>query len=255
METNVIYNEDCLETLKKIEGIDVVLTSPPYNTSRKCGKLDDSPIRYETFDDSRSNEEYIDWTINIFNAIDNALKANGCILYNMSYSAENTELMWQTVTSIIEKTNFTIADSIIWKKKSAVPNNRSANKLTRLCEFVFVFCRKREFETFNCYKEIESYCPSGQPNYKNYFNYIEAPNNDESCPIHKATYSTMLCRKLLKLYSKEGNLVYDPFMGTGTTAIACIRENRQYIGSELSDRYCNWANKRIKTESAQLSLF
>ena len=91
--------------------------------------------------------------------------------------------------------------------------------------------------------------------YKNVFNFLEAPNNDEVCPIHKATYSTILCRKLMLLYSKEGDVIYDPFMGTGTTAIACIKERRNYIGSEISKRYCEWAKKRILNETRQLSLF
>jgi len=255
MELNKIYNEDCLKTMESLRDIDCVLTSPPYNTSRKSGKLEDSSIRYETFNDTRTDEEYMDWTCGIFNAFDKCLKKNGCVLYNLSYSSENVALMWKTVNAVMVRTPFTIADSIIWKKQSAIPNNRTPNKLTRICEFVFIFCRKTEFDSFLCYKEIESRCPSGQPNYKNYFNFIEAPNNDENCPIHKATYSTMLCRKLMLLYTKEGDTIYDPFMGTGTTAIACIREKRNYVGSELSSRYVDWAEKRIKCERQQLTLF
>lgn len=169
MEINKIYQEDCLVTMENItpNTIDLVLTSPPYNTSRKCGKLEDSSIRYESFNDTRSDEEYIDWTIDIFQLFDKILKQNRCVLYNLSYSSENVSLMWKTVNKIIENTPFTIADSIVWKKKSAIPNNRTMNKLTRICEFVFVFCRKNEIDSFLCYKEIESYCPSGQPNYKN----------------------------------------------------------------------------------------
>ena len=241
--------------MKRLHDIDCVLTSPPYNTSRKSGKLEDNSIRYETFDDTKTDEEYIDWTCELFNAFDKCLKANGCVLYNLSYSSENVALMWKAVNAVMERTPFTIADSIIWKKPSAIPNNRSQNKLTRICEFVFVFCRKTEIDTFFCYKEIESRCPSGQPNYKNYFNFIEAPNNDENCPIHKATYSTLLCRKLMLLYTKEGDTIYDPFMGTGTTAVACHKEKRNYIGSEISERYVAWAEKRIKNEVSQLSLF
>ena len=120
---------------------------------------------------------------------------------------------------------------------------------------MIVFCRKSEIATFQCYKEESSRRPTGQILYKNYFNFVEAPNNDENCPIHKATYSSILCRKLMLLYSKEGDIIYDPFMGTGTTAIACIKEKRKYIGSELSERYCDWANRRIKNETMQLSLF
>ena len=244
-----------MKTMEELHDIDCILTSPPYNTSRKSGKLEDSSIRYETFNDTRTDEEYMDWTCGLFNAFDKCLKKNGCVLYNLSYSSENVALMWKTVNAVMARTPFTIADSIIWKKQSAIPNNRTPNKLTRICEFIFVFCRKTELDSFLCYKEIESRCPSGQPNYKNYFNFIEAPNNDENCPIHKATYSTMLCRKLMLLYTKEGDTIYDPFMGTGTTAVACHMEKRNWVGSELSERYTAWAERRIKHETAQQSLF
>ena len=256
-EVNKIYNEDCMKTMEELRDVDVVITSPPYNTSRKGSSLDaaDVNIRYDEFDDCRPNEEYIAWTNDIFNAFDKTLKPNGCILYNLSYSSENIALMWLTVASVMQNTPFTIADCIIWEKKSAAPNSESTNKLTRICEFVFVFCRKTELSTFNCYKEKGVQRPNGQQHYKNYFNFLEAPNNDEVCPIHKATYSTILCRKLMLLYSKEGDTIYDPFMGTGTTAIACIREKRNYVGSELSPRYIDWAEKRINREHQQLTLF
>lgn len=260
METKIdeIYCMDCLQFMEQTDiKADVVLTSPPYNTSRKGSALTaaDSNIRYDEFDDCRPNEEYIDWTCDIFNKFDWILCENGCVLYNLSYSAENVALMWQVVAAIIERTPFTVADCIVWRKKSAVPNNESPNKLTRLCEFVFVLCRKTELATFNCYKEKSSQRETGQQLYKNYFNYVEAANNDETCPFHKATYSSELCRKLLQLYSKEGDLVYDPFMGTGTTEVACVKEKRHFIGTEISGRYCNWAEHRIDVVQRQLTLF
>ena len=252
-----ILNEDCQLTMQRMDKcVDVVLTSPPYNTSRKGSSLTnaDSNIRYDVFNDCRPNEEYIQWTNAIFNDFDKILVKDGCVLYNLSYSSENISLMWLVVASIMQNTPFTVADCIVWKKKSAVPNSESMNKLTRICEFVFVFCRKNELSTFNCYKEKGMQRPNGQQHYKNYFNFIEAPNNDENCPIHKATYSTELCMKLLNLYSKRGGVIYDPFIGTGTTAIACHRMKRHYIGSELSENYCKWAENRIKNETAQLRL-
>ena len=257
MEINKIYNEDCMKTMEHLRDVDVVITSPPYNTSRKGSSLDaaDVNIRYDEFDDCRPNDEYIAWTNDIFNAFDKTLKPNGCVLYNLSYSSENIALMWLTVTSVMQNTPFTIADCIIWKKKSAAPNSESTNKLTRICEFIFVFCRKSELSTFNCYKEKGMKRPNGQQHYKNYFNFLEAPNNDEVCPIHKAAYSTLLCRKLMLLYSKEGDVIYDPFMGTGTTAVACLQEKRNYVGSEISARYVEWAKKRIWNEQRELKLF
>ena len=259
IELNKIYNEDCFETMNKIDehSVDIIITSPPYNTSRKgATDLSTHQCRYEDYNDSMSDDEYIDWTISIFERFDKILNANGSVLYNLSYSSENTWLVWNLIAEIQRKTNFIVADCIIWKKKSALPNNVSHNKLTRICEFVFVFCRKNEFTTFNCYKGVTSKREkTGQIMYENVFNFIESPNNDENCPIHKATYSSILCRKLMLLYSKQGDVIYDPFMGTGTTAIACIKEKRSYIGSEISKNYVDWANKRIKQETNQLTLF
>lgn len=257
MELNVIHNEDCLQTIENLRvtggAIDCVLTSPPYNTSRKgATDLSTHQCRYEDYNDSMTDEEYIAWTIQLFNGFDSILKKDGSVLYNVSYSSENTWMLWNMIAEIQKQTAFTVADCIVWKKSAALPNNVSQNKLTRICEFVFVFCRKSEFATFKCYKGITSTRDTGQKMYENVFNFIEAPNNDEVCPIHKATYSTLLCRKLLVLYTQEGDVVYDPFLGTGTTAIACHIEKRNWIGSEISENYCEWACNRIKRETRQM---
>lgn len=259
MELNKIYNENCLDTMARMpNGIcDVVLTSPPYNTSRKGSSLNGASanVRYDEFDDCRTDDEYINWTLDIFKGYDKVLKENGVIIYNLSYSSENTHLMWLVVADIIKKTNFIVADNIIWKKPSTSPNSCSPNKLTRIVEYVFIFCRKNEFDTFQCNKKVSSLRKTGQKAYKNYFNFIEAANNDGSNDIHKATFSSELVRKLLRLYATNGQLVYDSFMGTGTTAVACIIENMQYIGSEISKRYVEISNKRLQLYLNQIKLF
>jgi DNA modification methylase len=87
---------------------------------------------------------------------------------------------------------------------------------------------------------------TGQKNYQNIYNFIEAKNNDGSCKIHKATYSSDLCSKLLEIYGKEGFIVYDPFIGTGTTAIAAKQMGMKYIGSEIYGDYYDLAKERIE---------
>lgn len=256
MELNKIYNECCKATMAKMpKMVDVVLTSPPYNTSR-VGASDKYNSRYDVFQDFKSDDEYIDWTVEIFNGYDKILVPNGCVLYNISYSSENTSLIWLLVAEIIRRTNFTTADCIVWKKNSAIPNNRSHNKLTRICEFVFVFCRKKEVETFKCNKRVVSTVEStGQNNYENLFNFIEAENNDASVELNKATFSTVFCRKLLKMYAPIGALVYDSFMGTGTTAEACVIEKVNFIGSELSAEQVKFAEKRLSLRYCKPELF
>ena len=87
---------------------------------------------------------------------------------------------------------------------------------------------------------------NGQTFYKNYFNFIEAKNNDGTCKLNKATYSSDLCVQLLSIYGKEGYKIYDPFMGTGTTAIACEELNMNCYGSEISEAQIEYSKNRLK---------
>lgn len=209
-----IYCEDCFETMTRMPDgyCDVVMTSPFYNTNKKAGKnrtLKNTSVksgqydyvRYDTHVDNMTNDEYSDFTVRLFKEFERILKHNGCVLYNINYGSENTEGMFLAIAEVLKRTDFTLADCIAWKKRTALPNSCSPNKLTRLIEFVFVFCRREEIKTFVCNKQITSYRKTGQAAYENIYNFIEAANNDEPCPYNKATYSTELCEKLLKLYS------------------------------------------------------
>tara|TARA_R110002167_G_C12478231_1_gene634314 strand:+ start:41 stop:802 length:762 start_codon:yes stop_codon:yes gene_type:complete len=253
MKINNMYCENNIDTILKMPDnfIDIVITSPPYNITRKSSLTE----RYDIYEDNKSQKEYIAYSINLFNGFNRVLKQNSVVLYNMSYGNENPNLMLFTITDIIKNTEFTLADIIIWKKKSATPNSVSKNKLTRICEYVFVLCRKSEYKTYKSNKKNVNTMQSGQKVYENLFNFITAENNDESNNINKATFSTELVRKLLKIYANPNSLVYDPFMGTGTTAKACIIDNHNYIGSELSKKQVDYAEKRIKPYLNQTKLF
>ena len=254
----IIFNEDCFESMKRFEEngdkVNVILTSPPYNTGRpntseKARKNNEA--RYDIHMDTMTQDEYIDWTIKLFNEFDKILAKDGVILWNISYGSDGTVntssigLVWLVIADIIRKTNFTTADRIIWKKKSALPNNVSKNKLTRIVEDVFVFCRKDEYKTFQCNKEVSSVGKTGQTFYKIMYNFIEAPNNDGSCILNKTTYSSELCEKLLTMYANNDNIVYDPFMGTVTTAVACKRLGINCFGSEISKDQVDYAYERL----------
>ena len=259
---NMIFNENCLKTMQRPEltgKVDLVITSPPYNTSR-VGASDKYNSRYDTFQDFKSDQDYIDWTIDIFNGYDKVLRKDGCVLYNISYSSENTHLIWLVVADIIRRTNFTTADCIIWKKSNALPNNRSKNKLTRIIEYVFVFVRKNEIKTFNANKKVMSVIEkTGQANYENVYNFFEAKNNDGSNDLNKATFSTDFVKKLIEIYAKPNSLIYDSFMGIGTTAKGCIETKNRYIGSELSEaqilNFKAWEEKRKEKELQAGTLF
>lgn len=250
-------NENCFTTLKNMVDanytVDIILTSPPYSTSRSKVKtekaMDTYNRRYDICLDDMTSEEYREWTVDLFNNFDKVLSKNGVVLYNVSYGSENPSALWLSLLSIIEKTNFMIADTIIWKKRSALPNN-VGNKLTRITEFVFVICRKDEYKTFNINKKVKSVRQdTGQKYYENMYNFIEAPNNDGACKLNKATYSSELCLQLLEMYAQKNYKIYDPFMGTGTTAIACEKWGNNEtvcIGSELSEAQVQYSKERLE---------
>ena len=76
-------------------------------------------------------------------------------------------------------------------------------------------------------------------------NFVEAANNDGKCSLNQAAYSTELCLKMFSVYFRPEWVIYDPFSGTGTTAVACRMYGCCYIGSEISKAQCELAEKRI----------
>lgn len=241
--------------------VDIILTSPPYNKSRPSiseRALANLEVHYKDFDDAKTNEEYIEWTIERFWEFERILKDDGVIAYNMSYATDEnrmSELMWLVVAEVLKRTNLTVADCIVWKKRNATPNNVSPNKLTRICEFIFIFCKRKSFDTFFANKAILSVSSTGQKVYENHYNIINADNNDGPCAIHKATFSTSMCYKVLGLYGRKGGVVFDPFMGTGTTAVAAIEYGMNYLGCDISAEYVDYANQRVKKRLSEPTLF
>lgn len=250
-----LYNGDCVNVMKLLieqnVKIDKVITSPPYNIVRP----NSSDRGYDLYKDGMANSEYIKWIIEIFKLYDIILNKNGCIMWNMSYGTENTELMNLCIAEIIKQTNFTIADVLIWKKKTATPNNVSSNKMTRICEFVYVFCRRDEFNTFTSNKKILGYRDdTNQPIYENMFNFFATSNNDNATDLNKATFSSEFVLELIDRYVLKTDVVLDNFSGTGTTMYACESRGIHSINIELSKQQCEYTEKRIKN-GVQLSIF
>ena len=247
MELNKIWNESNDVTMREHideKSIDLVLTSPPYNLAR-VGKKQRHTVSYDEFSDNLPVEDYCKWIVSIFQLFDRILKKDGVILWNANYNVEKVEgELWLSIADVIRQTPFMIMDQMIWEKKVGLPITQQ-NKLTRLCENVFIFARREEQKTFKMNKEYSSTSHTGQHYYKPVNNIIKAANNDEVCELNSANYSTDLCYKLLSLYAPENSIVYDPFMGTGTTAVACKNMGLTYIGSELSAKQCEWAENRL----------
>lgn len=241
---NEIRNEDCRETIKylaaKNQKVDLILTSPPYNNSRTVHSqraIDNNECRYSEYEDSKTVEEYIDFVCELFNGFDSILNSDGVVLWNVSYGNDlqgkrDSAQIWLCIADIIKRTPFTVADHITWKKKNALPCNTSPNKLTRICESVFVFCRKSETKTFKTNKHVVSVSERGQKFYSNMFNYVEAKNNDGKQSLNKATFSVEFVEKLLDMYATGGgrlrpiwrNRNYSRGLQEKKFAVHCVRD-------------------------------
>jgi len=244
LEINKIHTGDTIELMGKIDpkSIQLILTSPPYNASFR---KDNDKYPGGNYQDALTDEEYIKWSVEIFKQYQNILKDKGVVAYNMSYTRYSPSLPYLVIAEILKNTDFVLADTLAWKKKTAVPLAGQPNRMTRICEFVYIFVKKDHLIDFDCNKVVNSISKTGQKFFKTYYNFIETKNNDGANDIHKATFSKDFAKYFIDLYSFENSIVLDNFMGTGTTAVSCIDLNRNFIGIDMSPEYVDYANNRI----------
>ena len=235
---NKIFNENNIDTMIRISdgSISGIITSPPYNITSK--RKDVYYNNGYSNIDGLSEDEYLRVRVYEFVQFSRILENTGVICYNISYHNENPILPTLLISKIHKETDLTVADIITWKKSTSIPFQTSPTKLSRICELVYVIVKKEFLHEFKTNKEISKINEkSGQKYYKNYTNLIEAKNNDSiKCKL-KASFSEDFVTKLLDIYFHEGSLIYDPFMGIGTTARACKKSSRNYIGSELDKEH------------------
>lgn len=239
METNIIYNEDCLETLAKMEdnSIDLIITSPPYNksfyaTSKKDGNWH-NVITYENYNDSIEPKEYENWQRKIISECLRVLKPSGSLFYN-----HKDILVGGGIVCPSYVYDFNVHQQIIWdRSNSPMIGERYFLPIT---EYIYWIVKDKKEFFFDKSKSI-------------FKSTIWRMNVDKN--PHPAPFPYIMAANIINCCSKEGDIVYDPFMGSGTTALASVKLGRQYIGSEISEKYVSMANEKIKIEQSQLTLF
>jgi len=244
---NQIYNESNLITMSNMSDnfIDGIITSPPYNY---CSKRKDVYYNNGYSDiDNLSETEYINLRITEFKEFERILKHDGVICYNLSYNNGNAILPLILMAEVYKQTELTCVDMISWSKSSHIPFQTSERLLSRKVEQIYVIVKKDKLHTFKTNKEISKINEkTGQKFYKNYTNFVEAKNNDGiKCEL-KASYSTDLVSKLIDIYFPKNSLIFDPFLGISTTAVACKQNGLNYIGSEINEEFYKIGQNRLK---------
>ena len=246
VELNRIYNEDCKITLNRIPNkfLNGIITSPPYNINTE--RSDCYYNNGYSAIDNLSVDDYLNLRLVEFKEFERCLSDSGVICYNISYHKENPVLPTLLISQVHNNTNLTVADIISWKKNTAIPFQTSPTKLSRIVELIYVLVKKDSLHTFTTNKIINSVNKkTGQNFYKNYTNFIEAANNDGFKSDLKASFSQELVNKLIHIYYPTGSRIYDPFIGIGTTALSCVKNNLHYIGSEIVESTFKTATKRL----------
>ena len=247
MITNKIYNEDCLETFSKIKNnsINLIITSPPYNKNHYSKKISKGEkkyavssfrkIQYDVYEDSMNAKEYEKWQKKILNECIRVLKEDGSIFYNHMDIQNNRLIIHPTFIY-----DYPVKQILIWDRANTPKLDK--NYFYPITEYIFWIKKnnkaKTKFNRSSCsfQKQIIRLTP-------------DTKNN------HPAPYPIQLANNFILACTEKNDLVYDPFMGSGTTAIAAIINKRNYIGSEISKKYVDVANKRIDKYKNQTSLF
>jgi len=243
LDVNQIHCGDTWETMNKLEekSIDFIMTSPPYLASiRKDNHK--YPGAKNQIKDNQSVEEYLDWMSDIFQQYERVLKDDGVLAFNFSYTTFNPSLPYDLINRVFNDTGLRIYDTVAWKKKSAVPLSGHPNRMTRIVEMVYIFAKHPKFKAN---KLVKSVSKTGQKYFTAYYNFIEAKNNDGKVEGHEATFSSDLAKYFIDLYSEEGDIVLDNFVGTGTTPYTAAKMKRRYIGIDLVESYCEHSRNRI----------
>ncbi len=239
MEINKIYNEDCFETMQLMKDnfIDITITSPPYNTGGQNAQTGRNRKLYKEYKDNLTNEEYYNFIKTNINELLRVTKYY--IFFNFQCLSNNKEIYYKIIGEFSNK----IKDIFIWKKQAV--SQIVKGKMATGYEFVIILSNnnKMSFE-YNNFPE-NNYVPNIKKFIKkeNFHNY-----NNATMPLQLAEY-------FIINFSKKGDLVYDCFLGMGTTACAAVKNDRNYIASEITKEYIDLSNKRLSKYKNQTKLF
>jgi len=257
LEINKIYNEDCIIGMQKIKdkSIDMILTSPPYDNLRNY-KKNIADIWNEKI-----------WKKVLIEAY-RVLKDNCVLVWVVGDATINGS---ETGTSFkqalfAKEIGFNIHDTMIYQKQTPIPQFKT-HRYTNAFEYMFVFSKGKPIKG-KLLTEPTKQAGRVDKNYRgqvtadevyvgktikvikeekiktNIWTYSQNNGIDRTIN-HKAQFPEKLAQDHILSWSNEGDIILDPFMGSGTTAKMAILNNRNFIGFEINEEYCKIAENRV----------
>ncbi|MBI4850319.1 MAG: site-specific DNA-methyltransferase [Acidobacteria bacterium] len=270
-----IYQGDCLEILSSCPNsfVDLIITSPPYADQRANSYGGIAP------------DAYVEWFLPISEQLFRVLKPTGTFIINIKEKVVNAQRHTYVLELILamRKQGWLWTEEFIWHKKNCHPGkwpNRFRDAWERLLQF-------NKSKQFNMYQDsvmvpvgdwakarlknlsetdkLRDNSKVGSGFGKNVSNWVGRdkvyPTNvlylatECANKAHSAAFPIDLPKWFINLFSQPGDIILDPFLGSGTTALAAIQLSRHYLGIEISEQYFQLAKSLLEKESSQLSLF
>lgn len=214
----------------------IIFSSPPYNMGKD--KM------YDKYEDNRGAQDYIDFNLNIIDLWGKHHK--GFLFWNTNNNNNNNNAYYlDLLCDIKNKTKYKMVEMIHWDKQNAIPVG--GNNLKRNCENIMMMsdCDDRDIEYVVYYNDGNGKIKNKQlrniiPNYWA----IKHDGGSVETKLNTATYPVKLPARAMSFTTKKDDIIADPFLGTGTTLIACEQMGRICYGCELDERQVDVIRKR-----------
>lgn len=239
---NKIIRGDCVEIMKQMPDkcIDLAVTSPPYNLKNSTGngmkdgrggKWSNAALLngYSHYNDNMPHDEYVKWQRECLSEMLRLLKDDGAIFYNHKWRVQGGLL--QDRQDIVN--SFPVRQIIIWRRKGGI--NFNPGYFLPTYEVIYLIAKPK-------FKLVPKANAHGD-----IWEFTQEMNNE-----HPAPFPVALIERIIS--STHAQVVLDPFMGSGTTAVVAMGLNRNYIGIDISPEYCKSAEKRIERNKIQSEL-
>lgn len=240
-----IYNDDFLTSgCVKENSIDLIVTSPPYNVD----------IRYNSYDDKIPYEIYLEFTEKRLEKAYMLLKDDGRFSLNIPLDKNKggQQSVYADVVTIAKKVGFKYHSTIVWNEQNISRRtawgswlSASAPYVIAPVEMIVILYKKRWKKTSGSGKSDIT-----RDEFVNWTNGVWTFMGESKTKIsHPAPFPVELPRRCIKLFTFVGDTILDPFVGSGTTLIACVLTDRKGIGIEIDKTYCEIARKRLIQEA------
>ena len=255
-----LYNGDCLEVMDRLIDksvkIDLVVTSPPYNVDLGNNKYNKNP--YNLYNDNKEHWEYIEWLRNIFSKLKKIVRRGGRIAINIGDGKNGAVPTHSDIIQFMKELSYIQISTIIWNKNQVSSRTAWGSWLSPSCpsfptpfEYILIFGNEN--------KKLQTKGETDLTKQEFISNTLAiwniAPETNQKKIGHPAMYPVELPKRLIKMLSWKDATILDPFMGSGTTGIACKELDRDFIGIELNEKYFELAKSRIENYKVQETLF